>query len=144
MAHQLRVEGDKVIESDEKGHVLAEKDYSHVHAGYIATLHNPRVHQETKENAEKLLHGLEVAHGDTPSKISYEKGLDSKEHVETHAEEVHRHRQIGTYKGILHKDGVSEEAKEHARQMLKDFGVDPAEFEGGKHEGGAEGGQKKH
>ncbi|GAA5985116.1 hypothetical protein JCM5350_000847 [Sporobolomyces pararoseus] len=141
MAHQLRVEGDKVIEADEQGHVLAKKDYSHVHAGYVATLHSPRVSQEAKENAEKLLHDLEVAHGDTPSKISYEKGHGPGEHVETHQEEVHRHRQIGTYKGILHKQGVSEEAKEHARQMLKEFGVDPAEFEtGAKHEEG----EKKH
>ncbi|GAA5903268.1 Con-6 family protein [Sporobolomyces salmoneus] len=142
MAHELRVEGDKVIESDAQGHLLSTKDYSHVHAGYVATLHNPRVSDEAKQGAEKLLHELEIAHGDTPSKISWskasgEEGGESSSsstkkvetHTETHAEEVHRHRQIGTYKGILHKDNVSDEAKQHAREMLKEFGVDPDEVE---------------
>ena len=37
-------------------------------------------------------------------------------------------RQIGTYKGILKKD-VSDESKQNAREMLKDLGADPSEYE---------------
>ncbi|GAA6007409.1 hypothetical protein JCM11491_004153 [Sporobolomyces phaffii] len=125
MAHELRVEGDKVIESDPEGHVLATKDYSHVHAGYVATTHNPRVSQEAKHTAEQMLHDLEIAHGDDPAKVSHGAAV----HVETHDEEVHRHRQIGAYKGILHKKDVSDEAKQHAREQLEAFGVDPSEYE---------------
>ncbi|GAA5842745.1 hypothetical protein JCM3766R1_005773 [Sporobolomyces carnicolor] len=44
-------------------------------------------------------------------------------------DDVHRHRQIGAYKGILHKHDVSDEAKQHARDMLKQFGVDPDQVE---------------
>ncbi|GAA5878128.1 hypothetical protein JCM16303_002855 [Sporobolomyces ruberrimus] len=150
MAHELRVEGDKVVESDQQGHVLATKDYSRVHAGYLATTHNPRVSDEAKHNAETILHDLEAAHGDTeassPSKaktVSHDASaagghetrshdhheLTAEEQSKHHAEEVHLHRQIGAYKAILHRDDRSEEAKKHAREELEKLGVDPKEYE---------------
>ncbi|GAA5985108.1 hypothetical protein JCM5350_000844 [Sporobolomyces pararoseus] len=165
MAHELRVEGDKVIESDAQGHVVAQKNYSHVHAGYVAATHNPRVSDEAKHNAETILHDLEAAHGDTPSKQAHDaqdSGHNTRSHdhppaqshastTETgtkvdHSEEVHRHRnslplqslityggvddlwQIGGYKSTLHRDDTSEEAKAHARDALKELGVDPKDF----------------
>ncbi|GAA5966948.1 hypothetical protein JCM3765_004408 [Sporobolomyces pararoseus] len=143
MAHELRVEGDKVIESDETGHVVAQKDYNRVHAGYVATTHNPRVSDEAKQNAETILHDLEAAHGDTPSKQAQDSGHNTRSHDHPaqshsssteagteldHDEEVHRHRQIGGYKSTLHRDDTSEEAKAHARTALKELGVDPKDF----------------
>ncbi|GAA5824709.1 hypothetical protein JCM5353_004418 [Sporobolomyces roseus] len=131
MAHELHVEGDKVIEQDDKGHVLSTKDYTHVHSGYLATTHNPRVSQEAKETAEQLLRDLEAAHGDEPGGSKSHSPSHSKkvEKHETHEEEVHRHRQIGSYKAILHRDDRGEEAKQHAREMLEKLGVDPKEYE---------------
>ncbi|GAA5930900.1 Con-6 family protein [Sporobolomyces koalae] len=135
MAHQLSVEGNKVIESDEKGQVVAEKSYNRVHAGYVAAVHNPRVSAEAKE-AKKILHDLEAAHGDKPSDLhqseSHARGTKTTvatHHAETHEEEVHRHRQISGYKGTLKRDDVSDEARAHARDMLKQLGCDPSEYE---------------
>ena len=84
MAHELRVEGDKVIEQDDKGHVLSTKvsrdsllnlclhetdcrvrldrqDYTHVHSGYLATTHNPRVSQEAKEVRSNFVSSVSLA-----------------------------------------------------------------------------------
>ncbi|GAA6007432.1 hypothetical protein JCM11491_004161 [Sporobolomyces phaffii] len=167
MTHQLDVERDKVVETDAEGHVLATKDYTRVHAGYVATTHNPRVSDAAKHNAEQLLYDLESAHGDVaPSSSSAARGRgDEQVHVPTtaenphdtrshddphafhrhddelereqlHAHEVHRHRQIGAYKGVLYKQGVSDEAKQHARNELEKLGVDPAVYQGGGGKGG--------
>ncbi|GAA6060883.1 hypothetical protein JCM10212_000166 [Sporobolomyces blumeae] len=147
MAHQLSVEGDKVIERDEHGHVVSTKDYAHVHRGYLATSHNLSVSEEARQNAEEILHDLELAHGDKPSASPGQskakahppspktpKGHDAPPHATrahdhdeeldeaARKEEIHRHRQIGTYRGILKKN-VSPEAKQHARDMLAKLGA---------------------
>ncbi|GAA5869967.1 hypothetical protein JCM8547_008116 [Rhodosporidiobolus lusitaniae] len=41
-----------------------------------------------------------------------------------HEAEVHEHRVIGGLKATLKRDGVSEEAKEHARERLEEMGID--------------------
>ncbi|GAA5869183.1 hypothetical protein JCM1840_004318 [Sporobolomyces johnsonii] len=149
MAHELSVEGDKVVERDEHGNLIGEKDYSAVHRGYLAATHNPRVGPEAKHSAEKILHDLEAAHGEgvieeeaqsTKPSGSPKSHKAALPHVKEKTQrgggggdddegEVHRHRVIGSYKAILHRDDRSDEAKQHARAKLREMGVDPSEFE---------------
>ncbi|GAA6004098.1 hypothetical protein JCM10207_002425 [Rhodosporidiobolus poonsookiae] len=77
MAHELSVEGEKVIERDEHGNVISSKNYSRVHAGYAAAAHNKTLVAETRENAEHIMHDLEAAHGDAPATESDSKASGS-------------------------------------------------------------------
>ncbi|KPV71882.1 uncharacterized protein RHOBADRAFT_47332 [Rhodotorula graminis WP1] len=130
--HELSVEGDKVLERTESGTLVAEKDYDHVVRGYKAAEHNPRFTEQTHKNAEHIRHDLEAAHDeqelqenqphDTRHHHSDSHAKDKLHKGESHEDEVHRHRVIGGYKGTLHRDGVSEEAKEHAREKLRELG----------------------
>ncbi|GAA5924820.1 hypothetical protein JCM1841_006943 [Sporobolomyces salmonicolor] len=149
MAHELSVEGDKVIERDEHGNLIGEKNYEAVHRGYLAATHNPRVGSEAKHSAEKILHDLEAAHGGdvvaeeaqstkaSGSPTSAKAALPhprKTQHAAPAADaegggEVHRHRVIGGLKATLHRDDRSDEAKQHARDKLREMGVDLAESE---------------
>ncbi|BGP27523.1 hypothetical protein Rt10032_c15g5502 [Rhodotorula toruloides] len=149
MTHELQVEGDKVVERDLQGNVIAEKDYAHVIRGYKAATHNPRVSSEHKKEAAEILHDLEKAHGETPeasaSASTHAQGHKGRLHVEKHAveggehesghakaatsssseaheEEVHRHRVIAGLKANLHRDDRSEETKESIREKLHEMG----------------------
>ncbi|GAA5917495.1 hypothetical protein JCM5296_001677 [Sporobolomyces johnsonii] len=153
MAHELSVEGDKVVERDEHGNLIGEKDYSAVHRGYLAATHNPRVGPEAKHSAEKILHDLEAAHGEHGEGVDEEGKAQStqpsgspKSHkaaLPHHKEktqrggggddddgegEVHRHRVIGGLKATLHRGDRSDEAKEHARETLREMGVPESEW----------------
>ncbi|GAA5865005.1 hypothetical protein JCM8547_004270 [Rhodosporidiobolus lusitaniae] len=148
MVHELKVEGDKVIETDDQGNVVSTKNYTSVHAGYAATAHNKRYSDETRENAENIMHDLEAAHdagmqGEDDSKPSGSPKRGAKpageHHIsdvtrhhheasksETqHASEVHDHRRIGGLKAALHNPNTSEEGKERVRGELEEMGVDP-------------------
>ncbi|GAA5903272.1 Con-6 family protein [Sporobolomyces salmoneus] len=118
MAHELRVEGDKVIESDSKGHVVSTKDYSHVHAGYVATTHNPRVSEGAKQNAEQLLHDLEAAHGDAPSTSHSHAAQGGEEHVPTTAENPHDTRSHDHPKEFHQHDQDIEQEKTHSEEVF--------------------------
>ncbi|BGP18054.1 hypothetical protein JCM10213_008410 [Rhodosporidiobolus nylandii] len=153
MSHELSVEGEKVLEKDEAGNVISSKDYTRVHAGYVAASHNKRFPEETRHTAEQLAHDLAVAHGDEDagagatgsSKPQPATGGDAAHHVghlkhdeqgwhgaeehvkaaDTHADEVHQHRVAAGYKAALKREGVSEEAKQHAREKLEEMGIHP-------------------
>ncbi|GAA6059921.1 hypothetical protein JCM10212_003061 [Sporobolomyces blumeae] len=142
MAHEISVEGEKVVERDEHGHVVSTKDYANVHRGYLATTHNKRVSDEARENAEQMLHDLEAAHGDAespskakPSSPSHKKQAShetspshakksSQGHDQAHDEDVHQQRVIAGYKSTLSRHDTSDEAKEHAREKLAELGVE--------------------
>ncbi|GAA5850579.1 hypothetical protein JCM3766R1_001196 [Sporobolomyces carnicolor] len=139
---------------------------NHVHAGYVATTHNPRVSDAAKHDAERILHDLEAAHGEEPASSVVSSNDDDddgkaqqqpqQQHVATtdenphdtrshdhpeqqhrhephddedHAQRVHRHRQIGGFKATLKREGVSDEAKQHARDMLYQLGVPRQEYD---------------
>ncbi|CEQ41733.1 SPOSA6832_03499, partial [Sporobolomyces salmonicolor] len=130
MAHELSVEGDKVIERDEHGNLIGEKNYEAVHRGYLAATHNPRVGSEAKHSAEKILHDLEAAHGGDVVAEEAQKTQHAAPAADAEGGgEVHRHRVIGGLKATLHRDDRSDEAKQHARDKLREMGVDLAESE---------------
>ncbi|CEQ41731.1 SPOSA6832_03494 [Sporobolomyces salmonicolor] len=114
MVNHLEVNGKKVIEKDEHGNVVSEKDYGRVRAGYQAALHNPATSVETKRTAEKMLRTLESQHGEAP--VVHH---DNPEHND----EVHLHRVIGSYKAVLHRPTASDEAKRHAKEVLREMGA---------------------
>ncbi|WWC88787.1 uncharacterized protein L201_003700 [Kwoniella dendrophila CBS 6074] len=101
--------------------------------GYKATLHNPNTSPEAKAHAVEVLkeHGIDV-NEDALTK----KPLDGQTHNgqghngETHSNNVHshsdgsqaehEHRVMGGYKAALHNPNVSDEAKQHAQEVLKE------------------------
>ncbi|BGO95381.1 hypothetical protein NBRC10512_001848 [Rhodotorula toruloides] len=99
MTHELQVEGDKVVERDEQGNVISEKDYAHVIRGYKAATHNPPVSSEHKKEAAEILHDLEKAHGDAPeasagastSPKHHGEGHKGRPHIEKHVAEGGEH-----------------------------------------------------
>ncbi|GAA5974528.1 hypothetical protein JCM11641_002076 [Rhodosporidiobolus odoratus] len=147
MSHELAVEGDKVLEKDERG-----KDYTRVHSGYVAASHNKRFSQETRDNAAHLAADLEAAHhpdshpkpaassqshshskkeehhdvgGHDLRHSSSEEQGDHSSPSKNDGRSAHEHHVIGGYKATLHRADRSEEAKEHAREKLEEMGVDP-------------------
>ncbi|GAA5916196.1 hypothetical protein JCM5296_003811 [Sporobolomyces johnsonii] len=121
MANHLEVIGEKVIEKDERGRVISEKDYGRVHAGYQAALHNPKLSDETKRTTEKILRSLESQHSDAPV-VPADAPVVHHDDPE-HNDEVHLHRVIGSYKAVLHRATSSEDAKRHAKEMLREMGA---------------------
>ncbi|BGP18060.1 hypothetical protein JCM10213_008404 [Rhodosporidiobolus nylandii] len=142
MSHELSVEGDKVLEKDEAGNVISSKDYTRVHAGYVAASHNKRLPEETRH--AQLAHDLAVAHGDEdkageqPSKPAVQEGGSHKhshDHSrnthpgvsdEVHNQQVHEHHVIGGLKATISNPNTSAEAKERAKEKLEEMGVDPS------------------
>ncbi|ORY31429.1 Conidiation protein 6-domain-containing protein [Naematelia encephala] len=108
--------------------------------GFKAVLHNPNISAETKEHAAEVLasHGIEVEHEGLPpahSKDKHEHEHTHPDHTkhqhhqqhthntrsETHEAEMHHeNRVLGGYKATLSNPNVSDEAKEHAREVLKE------------------------
>ncbi|GAA5974519.1 hypothetical protein JCM11641_002071 [Rhodosporidiobolus odoratus] len=109
MSHELAVEGDKVLEKDERGNVLSEKEYTRVHAGYLAASHNKSLSQETRDNAAHLATDLSIAHGDAPGDP-------------THASTSHRsHHSASPRTSHVHSGG----AEEVEDELASDVHVEP-------------------
>ncbi|WWC70651.1 uncharacterized protein I206_104602 [Kwoniella pini CBS 10737] len=113
--------------------------------GFKATLHNPNTSPEAKAHAASVLaeHGLDVSNDNSTTKAS----IKTENHVgDSHnghsdqegphydgKDSEHQHRVLGGYKATLHNPNTSSEAKEHAKEVLK---------EGEKHEHHVIGGYK--
>ncbi|GAA5907231.1 hypothetical protein JCM6882_008396 [Rhodosporidiobolus microsporus] len=130
MSHELSVEGDKVIERDERGKVVSEKDYTRVHAGYAAAAHNKNFTDERREASEQIMHDLEVAHGDPPSPSS-SKGHHPKPATSSSSKKSHEgeeHHDVGGHDLRRAVSGEGDEAEgvetaeEHA-QLVHDHRV---------------------
>jgi len=95
------------------------KDQSHVIAGLKATLSNESVSQEAKDHARKALEemGVDPEERSKPDYSSTEVNLEGKDR--THV--------IAGFKATLSNDAASQEAKDHARKVLEEMGVDPEE-----------------
>ncbi|WWC62443.1 uncharacterized protein I303_105039 [Kwoniella dejecticola CBS 10117] len=110
--------------------------------GYRATLHNPKTSPEAKAHAAAVLtqHGVNLENeipiatsklplaaenaleaGAVPAHVSDTKGNGHGDPHETldGKDAEHEHRVLGGYKATLHNDNTSEEAKEHAAEVLK-------------------------
>jgi len=92
------------------------KNFNNVAGGYKATLKNPNASEEAKAHAQKELDRMGV---DADEKADFQKSHGSEDLSNSHV--------IGGYKATLHNENSSEEAKEHARKMLKEAGVDEDE-----------------
>ncbi|GAA5822528.1 hypothetical protein JCM11251_006369 [Rhodosporidiobolus azoricus] len=95
MSHELTVEGDKVIERDEHGKVISEKDYTRVHAGYAAAAHNKTFTEERREASEQIMHDLEAAHGNLPSPAHSKPATSSSSHKKKSKEDESGHHDTG-------------------------------------------------
>ncbi|PPR03405.1 hypothetical protein CVT24_012530 [Panaeolus cyanescens] len=87
--------------------------------GYKATLHNPRVSDEAKQNAQQHLNEL----GSDQQATSYtqSRGMDEiSESVRQGKEEA---RVIAGYKAVLQNPNVSSEARQHAEEVLQSHNV---------------------
>jgi len=82
--------------------------------GYKATLSNPNVSDEAKEHAKQMLEELGAE--------EYE--YSHKYQRTHHARGGNFNNVMGGYKATLHNENASEEAKEHAAQVLEENGVD--------------------
>ncbi|KAF8639148.1 hypothetical protein AX17_001637 [Amanita inopinata Kibby_2008] len=140
--------GHKEVEARVLRKTYEEKDPMRVAAGYKATLHNPGISDETKDQAEEHLKemGAEYTRQDTRDKtgLGQHQGGDRYGGTSMQNEEDNpfndpnipgrsrgakggqpgENREIGGYKATLHNPRVSEAAKEHAREVLKEHGVE--------------------
>jgi len=107
---------------------VEQKNPERVAAGLKATLHNPTVSAEAKSRAQARLKEMGVdADIKTPSYKKESKTTeDAPQHDLRHEENVHGYempednRILGGYKATLKNPNVSQEAKEHAKEMLKE------------------------
>ncbi|RDB19737.1 Conidiation-specific protein 6 [Hypsizygus marmoreus] len=88
-------------------------------AGYKASLNNPRVSEEAKQHARDFLKQHE-AYGERQSREILS-AAGYHERVSDEAE--HNKRVLAGYKAALINPNVSEEAKVHAREYLKEHGA---------------------
>ncbi|KDQ57722.1 hypothetical protein JAAARDRAFT_194009 [Jaapia argillacea MUCL 33604] len=103
-------------------------DPTRVAAGLKAAIHNPNVSEEAKERAAERLESMGQETGQTLGSHTIE-GLSTHRHatdtsgtrVSAGDDETHN-RQMGGYKATLKNPNVSEEAKAHAREILKEDG----------------------
>ncbi|KAJ8453581.1 hypothetical protein ONZ45_g19658 [Pleurotus djamor] len=120
-----------------------EKNAANVIGGLKAAMHNPNVSDEAKQHAAERLEemGASVEGTTTSTASGYSSGeYITKEdinyareileaagyHVERSAETTeaeHQTRVLAGYKAAMHNPNVSKEAKEHARQYLKEHGA---------------------
>ncbi|KAF8810318.1 hypothetical protein BYT27DRAFT_7161977 [Phlegmacium glaucopus] len=107
-----------------------QKNPERVAAGLKATLHNPTVSAEAKSRAQARLKEMGV---DTETKMPSHKAKEAKpaeetqphdlrheEHVQAGYDMPEEHRVLGGYKATLKNPNVSQEAKEHAKEVLKE------------------------
>ncbi|PFH53465.1 hypothetical protein AMATHDRAFT_137573, partial [Amanita thiersii Skay4041] len=123
--HNPRVSQEAKIHAEERLHEMGieigtksvmkttgEKDPIRVAAGYKATLHNPGISEETKDRAEEHLK---------------EMGAEYERENRT-ADGMHYHycenRELGGYKATLKNPRVSDAAKDNARRVLTEHGVE--------------------
>ncbi|WRT67671.1 uncharacterized protein IL334_004643 [Kwoniella shivajii] len=93
--------------------------------GYKATLHNPNASTEAKAHAAEILeeNGIDVndqsteKHHDGHAHSGNHQAHDGHAHKNDQLSE-HEHRVLGGYKAALHNPNVSEEAKQHAKEVL--------------------------
>ncbi|KAF8608856.1 hypothetical protein BDV93DRAFT_518900 [Ceratobasidium sp. AG-I] len=90
---------------------MSEAHDNHVLGGYKATLSNPNTGEEAKEHAKQVLADAGVS---TTGNTSGSHGSTGDEH---------ENRVLGGHKATLNNPNTSEEAKEHAKQVLADAGV---------------------
>jgi len=86
--------------------------------GYKATLKNPNVSQEAKEHAKEVLKEHEVKESE-PTEEAQPHDLRHEENVSGY-KMPEEHRILGGYKATLKNPNVSQEAKEHAKEVLKE------------------------
>ncbi|KAF9792761.1 hypothetical protein BJ322DRAFT_73687 [Thelephora terrestris] len=87
---------------------------THQIAGYKATITNPNTSEEAKQHAREV---LETGGGEKPEKHA--------RHSPTHSpHDEHTKRVLAGYKAALHNANVSDEAKERAKDFLRDHGED--------------------
>ncbi|KAH9830723.1 uncharacterized protein C8Q71DRAFT_319797 [Rhodofomes roseus] len=87
------------------------KNPTRVAAGLKAAIHNPNVSEEARDRAADRLEDISGnggGHGNGTTTTSFE--------------DQHSNRELGGYKATLHNDRSSDEAKEHAREVLEAAG----------------------
>eukprot|EP01119_Soliformovum_irregulare_P026031 TRINITY_DN97_c0_g1_i1.p1 TRINITY_DN97_c0_g1~~TRINITY_DN97_c0_g1_i1.p1 ORF type:complete len:514 (-),score=204.17 TRINITY_DN97_c0_g1_i1:56-1597(-) len=112
-------EAEKESDQTVDGH---EKNPGNVIGGLKATAHNPNLSDETRKEAEKKLKEMGVDADEKAEKPSTLSAEDAKDIDLTYK---HKGNVIGGYRATLHNPNSSEEAKDHARKILKEMGVDP-------------------
>eukprot|EP01119_Soliformovum_irregulare_P001274 TRINITY_DN10_c0_g1_i1.p1 TRINITY_DN10_c0_g1~~TRINITY_DN10_c0_g1_i1.p1 ORF type:complete len:536 (+),score=240.76 TRINITY_DN10_c0_g1_i1:227-1834(+) len=100
---------------------LSGKDETHVIAGYKATLSNEAASKEAKDHARKVLEEMGV---DPEERLSSKPDYSTTEVDLSGKDETHV---IAGYKATLSNESASKEAKDHARKVLEEMGVDPEE-----------------
>ncbi|WVW84546.1 hypothetical protein I302_106580 [Kwoniella bestiolae CBS 10118] len=106
--------------------------------GYKAALHNPNTSPEAKAHAARILTeaGVDLSNDPTaPTAFKPTPGVDGHHdvhyghahphdgHAHKHAdreEMKHEHHVLGGYKATINNPNTSEQAKEHAREILKE------------------------
>ncbi|WVQ72878.1 hypothetical protein IAR50_002439 [Cryptococcus sp. DSM 104548] len=84
---------------------------NHVLGGYKATLNNPNVSDEAKSRASNVLENFDQGGSSAIEQSDKDNGnVSSAEH--------HDNQVLGGYKATLKNPNVSEEAKDHAREVL--------------------------
>ncbi|BGP20009.1 hypothetical protein JCM10213_000609 [Rhodosporidiobolus nylandii] len=131
--HTLHVEGERILERDEHGTVVAEKDFTRTVQAYERAANNKHTSKEKKEEDLHIVRDLKAAHDDgasvdvqitVPATRTFSSDSKARYKNETHEEQVHRHRQIGSLRGQLRREGVSDEARERIREELREMGED--------------------
>ncbi|KAI0818463.1 Conidiation protein 6-domain-containing protein [Trametes gibbosa] len=94
---------------------MSTYDEKRVAAGLKAAIHNPNVSEEAKERAQERLETMGAAAETTASPLGggtvYPVGATDETGHEAN-------RVIGGYKAALHNPRTSDEAKQHAREIL--------------------------
>jgi len=100
---------------------VEQKNPERVAAGLKATLHNPTVSAEAKSRARARLQemGVDVDPNKTKAKDTPPHDLRHEENRGGY-EMPEEHRILGGYKATLKNPNVSQEAKEHAKEVLKE------------------------
>ncbi|KAH6910647.1 Conidiation protein 6-domain-containing protein [Coprinopsis sp. MPI-PUGE-AT-0042] len=98
----------------------SDKNTGNVIGGLKAAINNPRVSEEAKEHDRERLRemGEEVEGTTTSSSTTTRSRTD---HSST-GDQEHENRVLGGYKATLKNPNVSEEAKEHAKDVLEEAG----------------------
>jgi len=110
-------------EADHQGEVSVEgKNPGNVIGGYKAAAHNPNLPEESREHAKEVLEQMGVD-ADEKAETQHHQAADKVEDIDLTYK--HKGNVIGGYRATLHNPNSSDEAKEHAKKMLKEMGVDP-------------------
>ncbi|EJD42487.1 hypothetical protein AURDEDRAFT_168553 [Auricularia subglabra TFB-10046 SS5] len=85
--------------------------------GHKANLKNPNTSEESKEHSRQVLQELEDGTFENPVNPKMPSTNEEAPVKETN-------RVLGGYKATLKNDRVGEDAKEHAREVLNEHGID--------------------